>query len=280
MQPLIPSTDPVAYQWAPIVGADGMSLKNSHFFHHVGGDYLFASDMLRGGTIVLRWNGARWEFYRRCFEGWTMMWNPCPVLIDGQVWVYVCDTAGGSPWYEHMRIYRHTVGLESGVVGPLIRVEVCEDQNGMIDPCLIHMLGRWHLFYARLWDPLTGKWWDPGYSVSDSPFGPFTGKNHLGVTDHPGYLGIDEAFKVVVSGDRKLLCTGSYGDSGTRGDAFIGEVKMTSGYLWAEQLHHIQSIESDLCTALDLSAWPRVFGTLRRPGETDLRSGFYIAEMV
>jgi len=220
MQPLFQYNSPIKYNWHEL--KSDFSLKNSCVF----GDYIFATDMILGGTRILNRSGDYLLPHMHCFPGWSMMWNPYPVLINGQLWVYVCDTGGGSltDWWNHMRIYRYTVDLVQKQVGPLIPVNVFEDTCGLIDPCLVQFGELWYLFYAKLWDPADNQWWDPHYSVSTSPEGPFTGEYHLGIVDHAGVVGIDEAFKVATTMDRRLIYTASHGDSGTTGFATIGEI--------------------------------------------------------
>ena len=286
MQPLIESNFPVKYAWNKISPA-GLSLKNSISFRHQGRDWIAATDMLRGGTVILRKDYDLWREHMLCFPGWSMMWAPYPYVDDlGKLWLFVCDTGGGdvSHWWDFMRIKRHWVDLNNKTFGPLESVVTPADHHGLIDPALMRIGDWYYLFYVDLWDSGDQEWWDPCYSVSKSPFGPFTGDINLQAPEG----GIDEAFKPLRGADGQLLCTWSSGDSGVNGSAFLGSLTATGqhedGWLYLKIVKKsvIQTSTGTLCTALDPGAWPVLRGTLRTPGyaANDLRNNFFIGELL
>lgn len=272
------------YDWEPIL--PNLSLKNSYTFYYNGVKYIAATDMIRGGSVILKEtiSGEIIE-YMHMFPNYTMMWSPHPVVIDGKVWVYCCDTAGGdlSHWWDFMRIYRHEVDLENKTYGKLIPVNIFEDDCGLIDPCLFRIGDWWYIAYAKLWDEKDNQWWDPHYSVSKSPFGPFKEEINLKVKDR----GIDEAPKIFMGADRQMYCTWASGDSGIDGCAFFGKVEANSqdseGWLELkfEYISTIKATDSLLCTALDPGGWPDLIATLTFSGykEGEMRKNFYIGKL-
>jgi len=275
----------IKYDWEPILPE--LSLKNSYTFFYNDIKYIAATDMIRGGSVILKetLNGQFIE-HMHMFPGYTMMWSPHPVVIDDVVWAYCCDTAGGdvSHWWDFMRIFRHRINLEKKTHGKLIRVKIFEDDSGLIDPCVFKIGKWWYISYAKLWDEKDNQWWDPHYSVSKSPFGPFKEEIHLGMKDK----GIDESTKVFIGTDRRLYCTWSSGDSGIDGCAFFGEIEAIGQsaegwrYLRSKELSKIEAKDSLLCTALDPGDWPDLIATLRFPGypKGEMRKNFYIGKLM
>ena len=285
MQPIIESGFPVKYNWKQVSPA-GLSLKNSISLRLMGRYWMCATDMLRGGTVILRLDTDGWKEHMLCFHGYTMMWAPYPYIDElGKLGIYCCDTAGGdsSHWWDFMRLYRHSVDLNNKTLGSLIPVQTPVDSHGLIDPALIQIGEWWYLFYVDLWNAATQEWWDPCYSVSRSPFGPFVGNVNLQAPER----GIDEACKPFRGADGKLLVTWSSGDSGIGGSAYLGELTATGqhadGWLYfrINPKSQLQAAGSRLCTALDPGSWPSLRGTMRSSGypSGDLRTGFYIGEM-
>ena len=284
MQPIIKSAFEVEYAFKQI-SPTNLSLKNSCFFRYQGNEYIAATDMLRGGTVILTRGAAPggWVEYMHCFKGYTMMWAPYPFIDDsGNLWIYCCDTGGGdvSVWGEHMRLYRHSVDLAAKKHGKLIKVDVSANATGFIDPAIMR-IGKWYyLFYVNLWNDQSKEWWDPCYSVSNSPFGPFRESVNLQVPER----GIDEAFKPIIDCNGGLWCTWSSGDSGVDGKAFFGRLDVVGqhkdGWLYfrAAQESIIRATDSNLCTALDWNDG-RLFATLRAPGYTGMRDKFYTGKM-
>lgn len=285
MQPIIKSPYEVEYAFRQISPAN-LSLKNSCFFRYQGHEYIAATDMERGGTVILTRGNAPggWVEYMHCCKGWMMMWAPYPYIDDdGKLWIYCCDTGGGdvSEWWKHMRLYRHWIGLQSKTCGVISKIQTPVDTDGLIDPAIMR-IGKWYyLFYADLYNKQTKKYWDPGYSVGMSPAGPFQHMVNLQVPDS----GIDEAFKTIVDANGHLYCTWSSGDSGIDGKAFMGRLDVVGqhkdGWLYfrVAQESIIKAVDSKLCTALDWNDG-RLFATLRAPGYTGMRDKFHIGEMV
>lgn len=285
MQPIIKSQYEVEYAFKRISPAN-LSLKNSCFFRYQGNEYIAATDMLRGGTVILTMGSAPggWVEYMHCFPKYTMMWAPYPYIDDfGNLWIYCCDTGGGdvSVWWEHMRLYWHSVYIGAKTYGKLIPIKTQFDTDGLIDPAIMR-IGKWYyLFYADLYNKQTKKYWDPGYSVGMSPAGPFQHMVNLQIPDS----GIDEAFKPLIKRDGTLWCTWSSGDSGIDGKAFMGRLDVVGrhkdGWLYfrVAQESIIRATDSRLCTALDWNDG-RLFATLRSPGYTGMRDKFHIGEMI
>jgi hypothetical protein len=240
--------------------------------------------MLRGGTVILRLDIDGWKEHMLCFKGWGMLWAPFPYIDENdQLWLFCCDTAGGdiSHWWDFMRLYRHSVDLSNKTCGTLARVETPTGTRGLIDPSLMR-IGRWYyLFYTDLWNNQNNEWWDPVYSVSLSPFGPYREYINLQVPEK----GIDEAFKPYICNNGGLWCTWSSGDSGIDGSAYLGRLDVTGqhkdGWLIfrAGVESHMKAVGSTLCTAVDPGTWP-LRATLRRPGYVGMRDNFFIGEML
>lgn len=280
-QPIIKSSYEVEYAFKQISPVN-LSLKNSCFFRYLNQEYIAATDMERGGTVILTRGNAPggWVEYMHYFKGWTMLWAPCPFIDDtGKLWIYFCDTGGGnvSEWWKHMRLYRHPLDLVLKKHGNLIPIKTPVDTDGLIDPAIMR-IGKWYyLFYADLYNKQTGDYWDPCYSVSMSPFGPFQHRVNLQVPEKV----IDEAFKPVVDANGNLYCTWSSGDSGIDGKAFMGRMDVIGQHKdgWLQfrvaQESIVKATDSKLCTALNLP-----YATLRAPGYTGLRDKFYIGEMI
>ena len=286
MQPIIDANFPVKYNWKQISPA-GLSLKNSFSFTHMGREWICATDMIRGGTVILRLDSDGWKEHLLCFPGWSMMWAPYPYVdATGRLFLYCCDTGGGdiSHWWDYMRIKRHWMDLNNKTFGPLESVVTPADSHGLIDPALFRIGEWWYLVYVDLWNSQTQEWWDPCYSVSRSPNGPFTDSINLQAPER----GIDEACKPFRNRDGKLFVTWSSGDSGIDGGAYLGELAATGqhpdGWLYfrINPKAQLKSVNSQLCTALDPGAWPLLRGTFRTPGyqADDMRSNFYIGELL
>ena len=285
MQPIIESGSPVKYNWNQI-SPTGLSLKNSSSFRMMGRDWMAATDMVRGGTAILRLDVDGWKEHMLCYPQWIMMWAPYPYIDStGKLWIYCCDTGGGdlSHWWDFMRIKRHWVDLNNKTWGPLESVVTPVDSHGIIDPALMQIGEWWYLFYVDLWNGETQEWWDPCYSVSRSPAGPFVGSVNLQAPER----GIDEACKPFRGHDGKLLVTWSSGDSGIDGGAYLGELTATGqhpdGWLYfrINPKSQLKSSVGSLCTAIDPGAWPLLRCTLRNPGypSGDLRGNFCIGEL-
>jgi hypothetical protein len=214
-------------------------------------------------------------------------------------------------WWYWSRIYYFTVNLATLEYSDLAQIVMPTDatERGILDPYPFYFGGWWYMFHVRLGiedhgevDMTTS--WNPYYSVSRNLFGPYYGNYDLGLHSDEivePYTGasnyIDEAFKVVLTQDRRLFYTHSRGDSGLSGEATFGELKLdTEGapqdangvcVFKPTQLGILRSATSCLCTALDISQWPRVFCTsllkhkcANYSGNTENREGFFIAELI
>ena len=107
MQPLLDKS--IKYKWNAVTPQQ-FSLKNSYTISWQGKNYMFATDMLVGGVRILEGTNTNvFNDYMLCFHGYTMMWNPFPYIVGDTVFVLVCDTAGGHPFWEHQRLYYFTV---------------------------------------------------------------------------------------------------------------------------------------------------------------------------
>eukprot|EP00918_Siedleckia_nematoides_P031600 GHVU01068391.1.p1 GENE.GHVU01068391.1~~GHVU01068391.1.p1 ORF type:complete len:248 (-),score=13.31 GHVU01068391.1:121-864(-) len=247
--------------------------------------------MLRGGVLILK-DGQEWM---HCYNRYTMLWAPFIIEIEGQVWIYCCDTEGGNAdtWWDHMRIYRFMINLVQKTVGPLEYVPVQEDFNGLIDPCLWFEDGWWYLSVVRLWDAKSRRWWEPAISVSRDPAGPFFEKNYIGIGDlqlDAHVDNIDEAWKLLsFPGHRH--CVWSTGDSGIDGTSTLGHLVEVGNQSYgrkkwmAEPLYEMKVSEnyhiSGLFTApvFHSGTW---YATGRELGWTGMRDKFFIgiAELI
>lgn len=232
------------------------SLKNQHVLD----DYMAVGDMLNGGFRIFKKDAGSWNEKAWLLPGWTMAWNPYIVKINNQYWIYFCDTNGHTTnWWEYMRIYRMQVNFNTYLSGPVQKVDVYQEEHGLIDPCLWEHNGWWYLCVARIVDSDSQRYWDPAISVSTSPAGPFYNKWYIGISD-PSYVAkranIDEAFKVF-NMYGYLCCVWSSGDSGNNGISHFGYLVSagTDPEGWIKWwVNYVSDITSDdpqrpLCTA-------------------------------
>lgn len=290
-QPIIYTEDPVHYEWEPISPPD-LSLKNSHTIKFRGETIMFATDMLRGGIITMKPrrlanDKVRWEPLHHFFPEWTMMWAPCPYVMDGKLYVLVCDTAGGGPdeYWNHMQIYWTEIDIYAGTASKLTRIDIPNpDPVGFIDPFLFRIGDWFYLCVADLWNDGTKQWWDPQCYVSANPFRGYTMQRSFNL-NVPEY-GIDEAPKIFRCSSGAMWMTWASGDSGTIGTSFIGRAVadevMPEGWIKFRGIPaaELKATKSELCTALDPMAWPELVATLRRPGWTGSRDNFYLGRLV
>jgi len=290
MQPIIYSDKKVKYEWEPISPPD-LSLKNSHTIQYRGEKLIFATDMLRGGVVILKSrrlanDNVKWEQLHHLFPGWLMMWAPCPFVMDSKLYVLVCDTGGGDPadYWNHMQVYWFELDIFIGKTSKLTKIDIPNpDPVGFIDPAIFRIGDWYYLCVADLWNDGTKQWWDPHCYVSPHPFRGYTMERSFNL-NVPEY-GIDEAPKVFRSSSGAPWLTWSSGDSGTNGTSFIGPVKVTEvtdeGWIKFEavKLAEMGATTSELCTALDPMAWPELIATLRKPGWTGMRDNFYLGRL-
>ena len=274
-----------SYVFNQLPGTEHLSLKNSQFFDWHGTQYLAATDMERGGTVILQYSGIKWEEYMLVYPGEWMMWAPNPVVIDNELWFFVCDHDGeevidGDNWTDNMRVYAHTVDIDTATYGPLFEIDIDGEEVGVIDPYIVKIGDWYYLFHARLDILNPDSYWDIYYSVSDNPLGPFKHGNRLDVNDR----GIDEAFKLNPRSGFPFRCTWSSGDSGVDGTAFTGWVyiqqQLADGrfIFRVKETQEYESVYGTLCTALDITRWPKVVATLRYNDYENMRDRFYLGE--
>lgn len=257
------------------------SLKNSQYFEWNDKWYIAATDMERGGTIILENTEYGWREYMLMFPGYYMMWAPNIINIDGKLYVFVCDHNTGiddNDFTDNMRIYTHQIYMNEKDYGPLERVYIEGDEVGVIDPFVVRIDEWYYMFHVKI----NGEthFWDIFYSISDNITGPYTNSIRLNIDDR----GIDEAFKMNYHGSFPVLCTWSSGDSGIDGIAFLGYMYVINTDLNGVKVFHVDEKEmyiannSYLCTALDITRWPEVIATLRSNGYVDMRDNFYLGK--
>ena len=240
-QPIIKSPDIIKYGYKRL-SPGCTSVKDSCSFEFDGWEYMACTNVKDGGLIIFRNVNDTYQTFQKLFTGWGMMWAPCVIKKDGQIFIFCSDTDGLIPFWKTQNIkWFEWIPNQN----PSMPKEIKFDSlKGRIDPEIVKIGDTYVMFYVVM-DWNNGEWWDVYYSISTDLLGPYIGEWNISQMVETG---IEEAPHVI--GDKLYW---SVGDSEVNSHMRRGDLVSHNDVMnVVEDIDfRIGVVNSDICTHPD-----------------------------